>query len=131
MCHYWVVFKLAITLFCTVMLLIYMRTFGQMAGAASDPAVPIGLVRNPSPVVHGILALLLLLVATVLAVYKPFGPTPYGVRTQPRRERPSTAPGAREAPNVVSPWIYVAGAIAIGILMLLVMLHPRRYRFTH
>jgi hypothetical protein len=78
--HYWVAFKLVITLFSTVILLIYMGTFRQMAGVAADPVVELGLVRNPSPLVHAILALLLLLAATVLAIYKPRGVTAYGRR---------------------------------------------------
>src|SRR5918997_5102511 len=82
--HYWVALKLVITAFSTVILLIYMGTFRQMAGVAADPVVELGLVRNPSPVVHASLALLLLLVATVLAIYKPFGMTPYGTRQQMR-----------------------------------------------
>jgi hypothetical protein len=45
--HYWLVSKLAITLFATVILLIYMATFRQMAGVAADPVVELGLVRNP------------------------------------------------------------------------------------
>lgn len=72
--------KLAITAFATVILLVYMRTFGEMAGVAADPVVELDLVRNPSPLVHAILAFLLLVVATVLAIYKPFGMTPYGTR---------------------------------------------------
>jgi len=71
--HYWVVFKLVITSFATVVLVIYMQTFRQMAAAASDPALGLHAVRNPSPLVHAILALGILLVATVLAIYKPQG----------------------------------------------------------
>ena len=80
--HYWVAIKLVITVFSTVILLIYLGTFRQMAGVASDPVVELELVRNPSPLVHAILAVILLIAATVLAIYKPFGMTPYGVRQQ-------------------------------------------------
>jgi hypothetical protein len=80
--HYWVSIKLVITVFSTVILLIYMGTFKQMAGLAGDPVAELSLVRNPSPLVHSILALVLLTAATVLAVYKPFGLTPYGARLQ-------------------------------------------------
>src|SRR5688572_18151795 len=80
--HYWVVIKLMITAFSTVILLIYMGTFRQMAGVAADPVVELGLVRNPSPLLHAVLALVLLVTATVLGVYKPFGMTPYGLRQQ-------------------------------------------------
>jgi hypothetical protein len=80
--HYWVLFKLLITVFATVVLLIYMETFGFMAGVATDPSADLGVVRNASPTVHAALALLVLLVATVLAVYKPRGMTRYGRRKQ-------------------------------------------------
>jgi hypothetical protein len=80
--HYWVVFKLLINVFATVILLIYMGTFRYMAGVAAAPSSDLALVRNPSPAVHAALALLVLLVATVLAVYKPRGVTPYGRRMQ-------------------------------------------------
>jgi hypothetical protein len=66
--HYWVVLKLAITVFATVILMIYMGTFRQMAGVAADPVVELGLVRNPSPLVHSILALILLVSATILGI---------------------------------------------------------------
>ena len=76
--HYWVVFKLAITLFATLVLLMYMQTFEQMAAVAADSTIDLQVVRNPSPLVHAVLALALLLVATVLAIYKPQAVTPYG-----------------------------------------------------
>ena len=53
-----------------------------MAGVAADPSVDLHMVRNPSPTLHAALALLVLLVATILAVYKPQGVTPYGRRKQ-------------------------------------------------
>jgi len=84
--HYWVLFKLLLTVFATIILLIYMGTFRQMAGGAADPIADLRVIRNPSPVLHAVLALLVLLVATVLAVYKPQGITAYGRRKQ-REER--------------------------------------------
>jgi hypothetical protein len=80
--HYWVLFKLLINVFATVVLLIYMQTFSVMADVAADPSADLALVRNASPMIHSLLALLVLLVATVLAVYKPRGMTRYGRRTQ-------------------------------------------------
>jgi len=80
--HYWVLFKLVIAVFATLILLIYMGTLRYMAGVAADPSVDLRMVRNPSPTLHAALALLVLLVATVLAVYKPQGVTPYGRRKQ-------------------------------------------------
>lgn len=89
--HYWVVFKLVITVLATAILLTYMESFAYMAGVAADPATPLDRVRNASPVLHSVLALLVLLVATVLAIYKPRGLTPYGWRKEQERR------GARAA----------------------------------
>ena len=78
--HYWVVAKLLINVFATIVLLLYMGTFSVMADVAADPGADLGVVRTVSPLLHAALALLLLLVATTLAVYKPPGTTPYGRR---------------------------------------------------
>ncbi len=80
--HYWVVFKLILTVFATTVLLIYMETFRVMARIAADPTADLAMVRNPSPTFHAVLALFVLLVTTVLAIYKPRGVTPYGQRKQ-------------------------------------------------
>ncbi|MGH3052747.1 MAG: DUF2269 domain-containing protein [Gaiellaceae bacterium] len=92
--HYWVVFKLLINLAATTVLLVYMETFSSLADVAADPNSKLGAIRNPSPLVHAALALLLLLTATTLAVYKPRGMTPYGQRKQREdRTKPQTASG--------------------------------------
>ena len=80
--HYWVLFKLVINVFATLVLLMYMKTFRFMADVAADPSADLGVVRNASPALHAGAALLLLLVATTLAVYKPRGVTRYGRRKQ-------------------------------------------------
>jgi hypothetical protein len=88
--HYWVLFKLLINLAATIVLLTYMETFRFMADVAADPSADLSVVRNASPALHAGAALLLLLVATILAVYKPRGVTPYGRRKQ--QERPVLVP---------------------------------------
>lgn len=88
--HYWVLFKLLMNVFATIVLLMYMQTLGYFARVAAAMPLSSGDVhglRSPSPVLHSSLALLLLLVATVLAVYKPRGLTPYGQRKQ-REQHP-------------------------------------------
>ena len=80
--HYWVLFKFLMTVFVTIVLLIYMETFSFMAGVAANLSADLGVVRNASPMLHAALALLVLLVAVVLAVYKPRGVTRYGWRKQ-------------------------------------------------
>jgi hypothetical protein len=79
--HYWVVFKLLINLFATIVLLLYTQTLDHFADLAAETD-DLGVLRGPSPVLHAAAALLLLLVATTLAVYKPRGMTPYGQRKQ-------------------------------------------------
>ena len=80
--HYWVLFKLVINVIASAVLLLYMQTFDSLAATAADLSVDLQTVRSLSPVLHAALALLLLLVATTLAVYKPPGMTPYGQRKQ-------------------------------------------------
>ena len=133
--HYWVVLKLLITAFATVILLVYMRTFRQMAGIAADPVVDLDVVRNASPFVHSILALVLLIAATVLAIYKPFGMTPFGTRKQhPSREPVPPAASASRASGAESGtpggWTYVVGVIAIGIVLLFLLVHFLRGGLT-
>jgi hypothetical protein len=90
--HYWVLFKLLITVVATIVLLIYMETFSFMAGVAADPSADLGVVRTASPGLHAALALLLFLAATVLAVYKPRGMTRYGQRKEEDEERRKRRP---------------------------------------
>lgn len=90
--HYWVIFKLAINLFATIVLLMYTQTLDYFADVAAQTAVTSGdlsRLKSTSPLLHAGLAFVLLLVATTLAVYKPRGLTPYGQRKQ--RERPTGA----------------------------------------
>ena len=88
--HYWVLFKLLLNLLATIVLLLHMQTVSFLAGVATetDSADPGGL---PGEILHAGGGLLVLLVATVLAVYKPRGLTPYGRRKQ-RERRTVLAP---------------------------------------
>jgi hypothetical protein len=70
-----------------MVLLIYIETLSLMADLAADPSSDLGVVRDDSPLVHTVLALLLLLVATALAVFKPRGMTRYGWRKQYEQRR--------------------------------------------
>ncbi len=85
--HYWVLFKLLLNILATIVLLIYTQTVGAFADLAAKPGADLGELRAPTFVLHSILALLVLLVATVLAVYKPRGLTRYGRRKQRDQRR--------------------------------------------
>ena len=128
--HYWVVLKLGITVFSTAILLIYIRTFRQMAGVAADPVADLVAVRNASPIVHAILASILLLAATVLGVYKPFGMTACGTRhhDEERRQKSSNTTGWATTARAVDAggtpaWIYVIGVVVIALAVLFIALH--------
>lgn len=82
--HYWVVFKLLLNVLATAVLLLYTPTVSHLANLARHTTTPLGGLRalGWSPLLHACAALLVLLVATVLAVYKPRGVTRYGQREQ-------------------------------------------------
>ena len=102
--HYWVVISLALTLLSVVVLLLHMpsvsaTTDSLRAGVASGGAIPVtpsehgghggGLARG-GDLFHPGVGLVVLLVVTVLNVYKPRGLTTYGWRKQQEeRGRPA------------------------------------------
>ncbi len=90
--HWWVLAKFALVVVATVVLLLQLAPISALAAAASDP----GLAGDRWPqarlslVVHAAGGLLVLLAATVLAVYKPRGLTRYGYRRAAARDTAST-----------------------------------------
>lgn len=98
--HYWVLSTLVINVFATAVLLMFMRALSSLADdvraqGLSDRAVL--ELRDPSPVVHATLAVVVLLLATWLSVAKPRGMTRYGQRR--RRQRPPAADGVVASPR--------------------------------
>jgi len=118
--HYWVVFKLLITVCATVILLVYMSTFREMAAVASDPRVDIGAVRNASPALHAGLALAALLIATCLAIYKPTGLTAFG------RTRGGALEG--QTRSATAAWMLAVAITAIVLMLLLIGVHLTGHR---
>jgi hypothetical protein len=89
--HYWVLFKLLINVFATIVLLLYTQTLDYFADIAADTGFTssdLRRLRSTSPLLHAGLAAFLLVVATTLAVYKPRGLTPYGERGQRAQPTP-------------------------------------------
>jgi hypothetical protein len=92
--HYWVLAKLLINVFATIVLLLFMQTLSSLGGVAAETRLSnddLGVLRSPSPVLHACAALVLLLVATALAIYKPRGMTRYGRRKQHEQRTVSEA----------------------------------------
>lgn len=87
--HYWVTFKLLIAVVATVLLLVHMQVASHVAVAVAASGVSASGVSSPGlmPMRIQLLAdaaaaLLVLVVAVVLSVYKPRGITRYGWRKQ-------------------------------------------------
>jgi hypothetical protein len=76
--HYWVVIKLLLTIFATVVLLKEAQTVSLLAeaSASADPRT------LPGTLPHSVGGLLILLMITILAIVKPRGLTRYGWRKQ-------------------------------------------------
>ncbi len=89
--HHWVLAKLFLNVFATVILLLYTQTVGYLAGVAASPTwapADVALLQSPTAVLHACGALVLLLVAATLAVFKPQGLTRYGARRLLERRTP-------------------------------------------
>ncbi len=83
--HYWVLAKLLINLLASIIVLMYVQSLGFLASIAAASTVPgaeLLSLRGSDSVEHSGAALLALLVATLLSVYKPRGMTRYGQRQQ-------------------------------------------------
>jgi putative copper export protein len=118
--HYWIVFKLLLTAAATVVLLLKLGPISYLAEMAANTAFSsadlIGL--RASTTFHAAGGLLVLLLAAVLAIYKPQGMTPYGVRKrneqsaagiEPRRGRPMSTP------------LWVKACIAVIVILVLMI----------
>jgi hypothetical protein len=94
--HYWVLISFVLTIFSTIVLLLHMPTVSAMAGMAreADGAHRSGLGGD---LFHAGGGLLVLLVITVLNVYKPRGLTPYGWRKQHEQQKQRTVSPAVDA----------------------------------
>ena len=128
--YYWILLKFGLAIFATFAFLVH--RFGVMAeaakrvsGAAAETLfsadfgpLKTELVRAPS------LAILLLLVAASLGVYKPWGLTRYGRRKQQERRKVEQQPN-----NATSLGVKIFYAL-IGVLVLIVvMLHLTGHSF--
>ena len=133
--HWWVAVKFLLTIGATIVLLKHMQAVSRMADVAR--AVTLSVISfhalQIQMVVHAGGGLLVLLAATVLSIYKPWGLTPYGLRKQ--HERRETLPAAlRFRPEsdveaiLVSisktpRWLYVVGFHAVGVALLFLVVH--------
>jgi hypothetical protein len=91
--QYWVLLKVVMTIPSTILLLVHLQPISYIAGVATATTLSSADLRGLriQIVVESAAALLVLLVATALSVYKPKGMTRYGWRKQ-REERTLSQP---------------------------------------
>ena len=119
--HYWVLIKFLITVPATVLLLVHMQPVGHLARVVADTTLARGELAGLriQLVADAVAAIVVLVVATTLSVYKPRGMTPYGRRKQ------SEEIGLRSdrSPVADARWgRYVLFAI-IGLVLLFLSIH--------
>jgi uncharacterized membrane protein len=117
--HYWVLVKFLITVVSALILFGFTQTLGSLGDLAADATLSMNELRNlkQSPVLHSGGGLLAILVATILAVYKPWGMTPYGRRKRDTGVRPDY----RSTTGM--PWRSYALLGIIGLVVLFLVLH--------
>lgn len=115
--HYWILVKLLLTLFATVVLLLKTPLIGYAARQAAAPALSgTGLhAAGRELLVHSAGGLLVLVVVTTLSVYKPWGVTRYG-RRKLREHGVELAEGSTVDTSL---WVYVFGILALVLLIVL------------
>lgn len=88
--HYWILFKLMLTVFATVILLVFTKTLSGMVEAAGDQTTSLADLRAMGAGMgHAVGALVVLLIILGLSVYMPQGLTRYGWRKQQeKRNKP-------------------------------------------
>jgi hypothetical protein len=92
--HYWVLAKLLLTVFVTIVLLIKLELISYAARLAAETILSRADLRAAGIelAVHAAGGLLVLLVPAALSIYKPWGLTPYGRRKQHEQRTLSQQP---------------------------------------
>ena len=117
--HYWVFIKLLLTSVATAVLLLKLGPIQRLASAAADLSFTTNEMQDlkASLVVHAGAGLLLLVVTTVLAIYKPAGLTPRGVAVQRKRNADMGAPFAVGTPR----WVRRSSVLVLTMVLLVIV----------
>ncbi|MGH8008584.1 MAG: hypothetical protein ACREQ3_16455, partial [Candidatus Binatia bacterium] len=125
--HWWIVAKFVLTIFAVVILWQHMGEVSRMARIAREAVIPSATLR--SELIHSGAGLLVLLAATALSVFKPWGRTAYGRRAASQAGlRPSGEAALVREPGFVTSrprwtriaWIHVAHAVVIVLLFVVI-----------
>lgn len=119
--HYWITVKVLLASVGSLLLLLHMKVVGQMSGIARTTTLSVGDFSDIriKLVVHAAGGLLLLMAATILSIYKPWGMTAYG-----RRKQQETSLAVRPpAPGRPSRRGLVITVGIIGLILVFLVLH--------
>lgn len=115
--YYWVFIKFLITIPATILLLLHLQPIGHLAQVVSETTLASGELAGTriQLIANAAAAALVLLIATALSVYKPFGVTAYGQRK--RQIQNTTSQTTRNR------WAYFLGIIAILLVIAFIVIH--------
>lgn len=116
--HYWITFKLIFTIFAVFMLVAYTQELGHAASIAANRTLTsedLRILQSPIHIIHPTGGLLIVVLATVLSVYKPKGLTRYGWRKQQEIKR-------SDEPYMTARWIKSMIGVAIALIVFTVIL---------
>jgi len=120
--YYWILVKLLLTIAATIVLLLHMQPISYMAEMASGMTLSNSDLRGLriQLIADAGAALLVLLVATTLSVYKPWGITPYGLRRL--NEQQKKVPVRKSTRR--KPWVlYILLGLICLVIILFIVLH--------
>ena len=133
--HWWIVGKLILTVFATVVLLQHMREVSRVAFLAGKSETLPAAVLRPE-LIHSVGGLLVLLAAMALSMFRPWGMTPYGQKRAAQSDleaRPINQRASAHAPigaAMKRNWRRIVGYHAIALLVLFVIAHVALLRVT-
>ena len=134
--HWWILAKFLLTIVALVVLLRHMQDVSRVAQLAKETSLSTADFRPE--LIHAAGGLLIVLAATMLSVFKPWGMTPYGLSKAKQTESPSRSSDAlvevREPVFAASRprWGRIIGLHAIGLVLLaVIILHRTGGGFRH
>ncbi|MFN4315343.1 MAG: hypothetical protein ACK4E0_13665 [Chitinophagaceae bacterium] len=119
--YYWILVKFLLTIVATIVLLVHMQPIQYMAEMVSGTTISDSDLRGLriQLIADAGAALLVLLVATTLSVYKPWGLTAYGRRKL--NEQQKRAPNRKTAIKKSVLLYILLGLIALVVLMFIIL----------
>jgi hypothetical protein len=127
--YYWIVAKLALTALATLILLVHTEPIGRVAGMAAARTLADGDLHplRIQLIADAGAALVALVVATVLSVYKPWGLTAYGQRQSVVVD----APRAGRSSSAITAWTVLWAVALLAAVVLFIGVHLASGGFHH